>query len=146
MVRVKKYKWRPSKGMMYLEKVPEGQRFHQPYCGYGTVISQSTGAVTVIWDERPFFNQSGVTEMRKNVRELIAPRTEVIKKKYEITKNRSTNKKEAEGSGKNSPESIGNNGRRENNKRAKGIRGVKQARKGRPKKRIHQQNNRQQGG
>ena len=118
MVRVKKYKWRPSKGMMYLEKVPEGQRFHQPYCGYGTVVSQSTGAVTVIWDE---------------------------KKKYEITKNRSTDKKEAEGSGENSPESIGNNGRRKNNKRAKGVRGVKQARKGRPKKRIHQQNNRQGG-
>ena len=115
--RIESLKWKPSRGMMYLEEVPEGQRFSQPTLGMGTVISQNSGSVTVVWDKYRHENLNGVTENRSNVKMIIAPKTEVINKTYEKVENRGADKKETSRGGKNSFKSLRDNGRSENNKR-----------------------------
>ena len=115
--RKKAMKWQPSTGMMYLCDVPNGQKFTQPSLGVGAVISKSSGSVTVSWDKYKHETKNGAIEIRRNVRMIIAPKTEVVKKKYEEIENRSTDGAETSRSGENRPKSIRVNGRNKNNKR-----------------------------
>ena len=115
--RIKGINWSPSTGMMYLKDVPEGQRFLLQILGKGTVVTQITGSVTVVWDKYKQENLNGVIENRSNVKMIIAPETEVIKKTYEEIENRSTDSAEAPRGGENRPKSIRVNGRNKNNKR-----------------------------
>ncbi len=115
--RIRGINWRPSTGMMYLKDVPEGQRFSQPTLGMGTVVTQNTGSVTVVWDKYKHESLNGIVENRSNVKMIIAPKTEVTKKTYEKIENRGADEGETPRGGENRPKSARVNGRSENNKR-----------------------------
>lgn len=114
---IKGLTWKPTAGMMYLCDVPTGQQFTQPTMGLGTVLLKNTGSITVSWDRYRHESNNGAIEMRRNVKMIIAPKTEVLEKKYEKVENRSTDEEKTSRSGESRPKSIRVDGRNRNNKR-----------------------------
>jgi len=107
------FKWKPSKGKMYMKSVPVGESFIASR-GYGTVVAQSIGSTTVIWHEFKNITSDGNTEMRSNIRQLISPNTEVKKRKYDKHENRGENLATARKSKTNNNKSTSQHERREN--------------------------------